>query len=267
MAGVGAGVAGVVVTGNSAADWGEYNIQHMVLMALETVTPAGSLALWRDGHVEAQVGDTTTPHAARLPMALLDHLAAYGLTLGDVQRLAVVCGPGSFTGVRIGMACVQGLAVTRGLEVAAVSTLDALAEGWRVCASGAPTQTVVACLDGMRGEVFFAPFLWDGHQMHPVADAAVGVAGPSIIEPLDRAQGPVTMVGSGAVRYADVWHAAGVDHVHDAYEPLAASAARLAAGPAWPVGSPHALRPVYVRRPDVELNRERRAQAAADAAQ
>jgi len=249
-------VAGVIVTGNSAADWGEYNIQRMVLLALETVTPAGSLAIWRDGHVVAQVGETTTPHAARLPMALVDFLAENTLTLPDVDRLAVVCGPGSFTGVRIGMACVQGLAVTRGLNVAAVSTLEAIAEGWRAGMPGAPPQTIVACLDGMRGEVFFAPFLWDGRQMRSCGDAAVGVPGPGVVEEL---AGPVTVVGSGAVKYADVWRAAGVDAVRDALEPLAGSAARLAAGSAWPVTSPHALRPVYVRRPDVELARERRA--------
>jgi tRNA threonylcarbamoyladenosine biosynthesis protein TsaB len=228
----------------------------MVLLALETVTPAGSLAICRDGHVVGQVGNTTTPHAARLPMALVDYLASHGLALTDVDRLAVVCGPGSFTGVRIGMACVQGLAVTRGLDVAAVSTLEAIAEGWRAGLPGAPPQTVVACLDGMRGEVFFAPFLWDGHRMRSVGDAAVGAPSPSVVEEL---AGPVTVVGSGAVKYADVWRAAGVDTVRDALEPLAASAARLAAGPAWPVVSPHALRPVYVRRPDVELARDRRA--------
>jgi len=228
----------------------------MVLLALETVTPAGSLAIWRDGEVVAQVGDTTTPHAARLPMALVDFLATQGLALTDVDRLAVVCGPGSFTGVRIGMACVQGLAVTRGLDVAGVSTLDALAEGWRQAMPEAPPQTVMACLDGMRGEVFFAPFLWDGHQMRSGGEAVVGVPSPGVVEGL---AGPVSVVGSGAVKYADVWRAAGVDTVRDALEPLAASAARLAASPAWPVTSPHALRPVYVRRPDVELARERRA--------
>ena len=256
MAGVGAGVAGVVVTGNGAADCAEYNILLMVTLALETVTPAGSLAIWRDGQVIAETGDTTTPHAARLPMALVDFLAAQGLALTDVGRLAVVCGPGSFTGVRIGMACVQGLAVTRGLDVAAVSTLEAIAEGWRVGTPDAPPQTVVACLDGMRGEVFTAVFMWDGQVMRSVGVAVVGVPSPDVVEGL---AGPVSVVGSGAVRYADVWRAAGVDTVRDALEPLAASAARLASSPAWPVTSPHALRPVYVRRPDVELARERRA--------
>lgn len=241
--------------GNSAADCGEYNILPMVVLALETVTPGGSLAIGRDGHVVSTNGGTGTPHAARLPQALVDWLGVYGLSLGDVNRLAVVSGPGSFTGVRIGMACAQGLAATRGWQVAAVSTLDAIAEGWRTTAAEQAPCTVLACLDGMRGEVFYAPYGWDGHQLGPTSGPEVAVPAAGMVAGL---RGPVHVVGNGAVRYADIWHAAGVTHVSDACEPLAASAARLAARPEWPLSAPHALRPVYVRRPDVELARDRR---------
>lgn len=227
----------------------------MVVLALETVTPAGSLAIDRDGRVVATDGDTGTPHAARLPQALLDWLARQHLSLEDIDRLAVVSGPGSFTGVRIGMACAQGLAATRGWQVAAVSTLDAIAEGWRNAAPDPSPCTVLACLDGMRGEVFYAPFGWDGHQLVPTGGPEVAVPAADMVAGL---QGPVHVVGNGAVRYADIWRAAGVAHVHDVREPLAASAARLAARPEWPLSAPHALRPVYVRRPDVELARDRR---------
>lgn len=227
----------------------------MVVLALETVTPAGSLAIDRDGHVVATDGDTGTPHAARLPQALVDWLGRQHLSLEDIDRLAVVSGPGSFTGVRIGMACAQGLAATRGWQVAAVSTLDAIAEGWRNAAADSSPCTVLACLDGMRGEVFYAPYAWDGHQLGPTRGPEVAVPAADMVDGL---QGPVHVVGNGAVRYADIWRAAGVSHVHDVREPLAASAARLAARPEWPLSAPHALRPVYVRRPDVELARDRR---------
>lgn len=227
----------------------------MVVLALETVTPAGSLAIYRDGHLVATEGGTGTPHAARLPQALMDWLAEHGLSLGDVDRLAVVSGPGSFTGVRIGMACAQGLAATRGWQVAAVSTLDAIAEGWRNAAVDPSPCTVLACLDGMRGEVFTAVYLWDGQRIESTREPEVSFPTAEMISPLP---GPVHVVGNGAVRYADIWCAAGVTHVHDAFEPLAASAARLVAQPQWPLSAPHALRPVYVRRPDVELARERR---------
>lgn len=227
----------------------------MVVLALETVTPAGSLAIGRDAQVVSTEGGTGTPHAARLPQALLDWLHQNGLSLGDVDRLAVVSGPGSFTGVRIGMACAQGLAVTRGWQVGAVSTLDAIAEGWRHAGAAPSPCTVLACLDGMRGEVFTAAYHWDGHQLSLTREPEVALPSGDMVAMLP---GPVHIVGNGAIRYAQTWRAAGFTVVHDVFEPLAGSAARLVARPDWPLSAPHALRPVYVRRPDVELARDRR---------
>jgi tRNA threonylcarbamoyladenosine biosynthesis protein TsaB len=224
----------------------------MVVLALETVTPHGSVAVWRDGVSTARVGDREIPHAARYPNAWLGILAEAGVDLAGVNRVAVVSGPGSFTGVRIGMASAQGLALTRGWQVAAVPTLDAMAECWRAAHAGASARTVVACLDGLRGEVFTREFFFDGTAMTPQADPIVG-APDAVHWPTGL---PVSLVGSGAVKYAAAW-AHGSDDVADVGEPIAAGAARLAAGPDWPLVSPHALRPIYVRRPDVELARER----------
>jgi tRNA threonylcarbamoyladenosine biosynthesis protein TsaB len=226
----------------------------MVVLALETVTPAGSLALWRDGQVMSMMGDPGVPHAVRLPAAIPEFLRSHGCGLDDVTRMAIVSGPGSFTGVRIGVACAQGFAVTRGWPLAPVPTLDALAEGWRHARATAGSHTVLACLDGMRGEVFTASYRWDNERMSPLGEPQVSPPGMDLASGLER---PVAVVGSGAVRYETVWANAAAE-VTDALEPLAASAARLAALPAWPVVGPHALRPVYVRRPDVELARERR---------
>lgn len=230
----------------------------MVILALETVTPTGSYALARDGQIAAHVGDASVPHAARLPRVVVDWMLTLGATLDDVTHLAVVAGPGSFTGVRIGMACVQGLAVTRDWQVASVSTLDALAEGWRARHAGASPRTVLACLDGMRGEVFTARYDWDGAAF---TNAGEPVVGPPTRDLVDTPTAPVVAVGNGAVRYAATWAGDGVE-VLDAAEPLAASAARLALVPGRPLLSPHALHPVYVRRPDVELARDRRTSPA-----
>jgi tRNA threonylcarbamoyladenosine biosynthesis protein TsaB len=228
----------------------------MVVLALETVTPAGSLAVVsRDATVQSAMGDAGRPHAARLPMALVEFLHTHGLTLDDVGRMVVVSGPGSFTGVRIGVACAQGFAVTRGWPLASVSTLDALAEGWRQVCAGPEPRTVLACLDGMRGEVFTAVYGWDGTALSSLHDARVCAPSTTLLEGWAA---PVTVVGNGAVRYAAVWSDGGAE-VLDALEPLAASAARLAASPLWPLVTPAALRPAYVRRPDVELARDRRA--------
>jgi tRNA threonylcarbamoyladenosine biosynthesis protein TsaB len=226
----------------------------MVILALETVTPRGSVAIWRDGACVASAGDESRPHATRLPGAWMTALAAAGLTIDAVDRLAVVSGPGSFTGVRIGMASMQGLALTRGRSVMAVPTLDAISESWRYGHEGAAPRVVIACLDGLRGEVFAREFRFDGSTMQPQGDA--------IVTPPDKLQwtpygAGASLIGNGAVKHAAVWPSS-ADEIADSSEPIAAGAARLAAGEAVPLVSPHALRPLYVRRPDVELARERR---------
>ena len=66
----------------------------MLLLALDTSTPAGSLALWRDGLVEEQPGDAARSHAERLPGDLAALLARHGLSADDVDRYAVAAGPG-----------------------------------------------------------------------------------------------------------------------------------------------------------------------------
>ena len=233
--------------------FGEYNIAVMVVLALETVTPQGSVAVWHDDSCLSRTGDPTVPHATRLPASWMSALADANLQLDDVDRLAVISGPGSFTGVRIGIASMQGLALTRGWQVTPVPTLDAIAEVWRVANHDASHRTVVACLDGLRGEVFAREFRFDNSVMDPQGE-------PVVIRPNELTWTPfgagVSVVGNGALRYADVFRSR-ADEVIDVPEPLAAGAARLAArGMATPV-SPHALRPLYVRRPDVELARER----------
>ncbi len=244
---------GEVVTGKRPKDSVEYNIAVMVVLALETVTPQGSVAVWRDGILTSRTGDATQPHAARFPLAWLETLATAGVALDIVNLLAVVSGPGSFTGVRIGMASAQGLALTRGWRITAIPTLDAIAEGWRVAHAGQPSRTVVACLDGLRSEVFVREFLFDGQAMHPLGDPAV--AAPDHVR-WTAHPGGVSFVGSGAVRYASSWFDVS-DDIVGVMEPMAVGAARLAAGGGWPAAAPHALRPLYVRRPDVELARER----------
>jgi tRNA threonylcarbamoyladenosine biosynthesis protein TsaB len=225
----------------------------MVVLALETVTPQGSVAVWRDGTCFSSLGDGSTPHAVRLPGAWMAALAEAGVRIDDVDRLVVVSGPGSFTGVRIGMASVQGVALTRGWSVMAGPTLDAIAECWRVCHEGAPARVLVACLDGLRGEVFAREFHFDGTAMEPQGEPVVVT--PDLLAWSAFGAG-VSLIGSGAVRHADVFRL----HAHeiaDVPEPIAAGAARLAARGAVTAVSPHALRPLYVRRPDVELARER----------
>src|SRR5690349_5194598 len=101
----------------------------MIVLAIETITRAGSLALVGDGGVIASVtGTSTRSHAERLPGEILDLLRREGLTLADVTLLAVVSGPGSFTGIRVGMAAIQGLALAGRKPTIAIGTLEATIE-------------------------------------------------------------------------------------------------------------------------------------------
>lgn len=227
----------------------------MVVLALETVTPAGSYAVSGPRGVHGRPGDAAVPHAVRLPTEVTAVLDQAGCTIDEVTRVAVVSGPGSFTGVRIGLAAAQGLAQTRGWTIALVPTLVALAEGWH---AARPTERamVLSCLDGARGEVFWQVFEVGADGVHARTVPAVSV--PDDVEVPPGAH----VIGDGAVRYADLWQARG-GRPGPAAEPMAISAARLAAQAEWPTVAPHDVHPLYVRPPDVELARARRAAAHA----
>src|ERR1700675_4177840 len=99
----------------------------MRVLALDTTTRAGSAALVDDDCiVEERSGDASRTHAQRLPGELVALLDANGLAWADVDLFAVGSGPGSFTGLRIGIATVQGLAFVRGRRIVGVPALEAL---------------------------------------------------------------------------------------------------------------------------------------------
>ena len=127
----------------------EYNIAAMVILALETVTRAGSLALVRRrSRRDAAIGDAARTHGVRLPGEVLDVARGARPTLADVDFFAVVTGPGSFTGLRVGLAAVQGLALAGGQRGRLAC------RRWRRWPAAGSTRIartpaiVVACLDG-----------------------------------------------------------------------------------------------------------------------
>ena len=231
----------------------------MRLVALDTTARAGSVALAIDGNViEARTGDASRTHGERLPGALLDLLTAHGLRAADIDVYAVAAGPGSFTGLRVGIASIQGLALANSRRVVAVSALDALAH---IAARDRQSSTSVtgALIDAQRGEIFGA--LYRG----TVEVAAPLVASPrqAITEwkPLLAGVG-VLAIGDGAARYRDVVEDALGDRVgfHAPLTPplapaIAEMAYELAASGA--TIAPHAIVPIYIRRPDAEIARGR----------
>src|SRR5688500_16230868 len=100
----------------------------MLILALDTTTRAGSCAVTRASVVVRDVAsDTSRPPASRLPGELMMLLDAAGVQLQDIDIFAVATGPGSFTGLRIGIATMQGLAFAAGKPLIGVSAFDALA--------------------------------------------------------------------------------------------------------------------------------------------
>lgn len=233
----------------------------MVVLSLDTTTRTGSVALWRDGVVIAErTGDRTTTHGQRLPRELVDLLAFCGVRLSDVDLFAVAAGPGSFTGLRVGIATIQGLAFATNKPVVGVGTLEALALA--ALQHYGPTKAgrslLGAWMDAQRGEVFSALYAGDGCTLldPPSVDAP-----RRTIERWRRRSETFTFIGDGAVRYGDVIEEMLAGRTRDVLTPppLAGVIAEIAArcADAGEAGPPHAIKPVYVRRPDAELARDR----------
>ena len=176
-------------------------------------------------------------------------LGRAGVALSEIDAFAVAIGPGSFTGLRIGIATMQGLAFAAAKALVGVSGFDALA---RLAGSGGRVATWV---DAWRGEVFAALYE-DGREVEsPV------VARPEILLESMRGQ-PTLFLGDGALTHRDVIARVMGDaaRLADPAAPsLAGTIAVLASG-ARPGDHPaHAIRPLYVRRTDAELARDARA--------
>jgi tRNA threonylcarbamoyladenosine biosynthesis protein TsaB len=181
-------------------------------------------------------------HVSQVLALAEEALAAAGTELAAMEGIGVGVGPGSFTGLRIGIATARGLAHATGLPLAPVSTLGALAVA-------AGDGLVLAVLDARRGEAFVA--LWEGGRQ---------VSAPRAIAPENlaaAAAGATLAVGDGAVRFRGQLEPAGVTVPQDG-SPLhrvgAAGLARLAR--LAPVVARDALLPEYVRSPDAKPRSE-----------
>ena len=101
----------------------------MLVLALDTTTRQGSVALTRDGGVVAvYAGDAAITHGERLPGDLMRLFDAHDLRVADVDLFAVASGPGSLTGLRIGIATMQGFALANSKPLVGISALDAIHE-------------------------------------------------------------------------------------------------------------------------------------------
>lgn len=223
----------------------------MKILAVDTATRSCSVAI-ADG--EALLAETTLDssetHSRHLVRLIETLVGDSGLCLDRIEAFAVARGPGSFTGLRIGIGTVKGLAVAGGCPVVGVSTLAALA--WQV---GPTDHAICPIIDARRSEVYAATFRWDANGPVPT-DAERVTTIDSLLATLAL---PAVFIGNGAAAYRRqiaekaghlaLFAAAGLN-TGRAAAIAALAARRLSAGEADDVET---LVPTYLRKSDAEL--------------
>jgi tRNA threonylcarbamoyladenosine biosynthesis protein TsaB len=228
----------------------------MMVLGIETSTAMGSAALVDEQGIRGKrCWETKGGHAERLMEEIDCLLQKHSITIQALDGFAVTIGPGSFTGLRVGLATVKGLAMVGLHPVIPVSTLEALARN----ISG-PSHPVCPLLDARREEVFAALFRQDenGQWLRLWPDRVMTPAGL-----LEGLSGPTTFVGEGAVRYQGLIEQrlgkkakfASAEHQWPSATVVAKiGLSRLLRGE---TAQAKEIRPLYLRRPDAEINLEK----------
>jgi tRNA threonylcarbamoyladenosine biosynthesis protein TsaB len=169
----------------------------MNLLAVDTSTWTGGVAVLKQGTVVAEVQVTTRKtHATRLMSTIDSALTLADMDLKALDAFAVTIGPGSFTGLRIGVSAVKGLAFATGKPVTGVSTLEVLVSQF-------PGFSDVICpmLDARKGQIFTALYQWDAHGKRQRLTDECAVEPEAWLERISR---PCLFVGDGSVIYREV---------------------------------------------------------------
>jgi len=218
----------------------------MKVLAFDTALGACSAAVVEAGRCIAREQRIQSEGQAEALLPLIERvLAASNSGYGNLDLIAVTVGPGTFTGLRIGLAAARGLRLATGLPVAGVTTLAALAAS--VSAEVRRDRAILAVIDARRGEVYAQAF---GPEFAPLCSPQLlDVAAAACLLP----EQPAVLVGSGALLLApllgerDVIAEAGLINP----DPVAIAAVALRGGP-WSAEAPPPV-PLYLRAPDARL--------------
>lgn len=223
----------------------------MLILAVDTTTSGGSVALLEDGTLlgEANVESAVT-HSARLFRSIDFLMGALGRDIKDVDGYAVAAGPGSFTGIRIGIGAVKSLAFASGKPAAPVSTLLALAS--KLASEGTPL--VCPVLDAKKGEIYAGLFETRGGDLVEIVPQ--GAYGPEAFLPRLPSGRAIAFAGSGVAAYrAGILSHAGDQARFPGRSPfIAAEIGRIGAGllRAGRGVDAASLEPLYFRRSQAE---------------
>ncbi len=231
----------------------------MYILGIETSTKTGSVAvLSKKGVVAQYCLNIEVTHSERL-MTMVDRvLDDAGMTISQLDGFAVAVGPGSFTGLRIGLSTVKGLAIALNRPVAAVPTLLALA--WNI---PYPAHPVCAMLDARKNEVYTACYASDGYTLRQTM--------PEAAIPLSRLGNHITgkTIFTGEAAYI---HRKEIESLfgnqaliapRTVVLPSAATVAELGLEMinSGKYADPDSLVPLYIRRPEAEVAWEKRTQS------
>lgn len=222
----------------------------MLILALDSSASPASAALLEDGKILSEFYiNTKQTHSQTLMPMVEAVLRLSAKTLDDVDCLAVSAGPGSFTGVRIGVSCVKGLAMARNIPCAGVSTLRAMAENAR-----GMSGIVCAVMDARCGQVYNALFrVENGGIERLCADCALPIA--ELYAECEAYRDRLLLVGDGAALCHKTFSAFGARLLQPQQQFQRASGVALAAQELICAGqtvTPDALMPIYLRLPQAE---------------
>jgi len=236
----------------------------MMILGFDTATRATTVALWDTDSAGDWVEARDDPpaerrpgHVTRLLPLIADVLGRAAVDWPDVDRIAVGVGPGTFTGLRIGIATAHALARARDIPLVGVSTLRSLALN-----AGGPDRPegidlVLAVLDARRREVFAAG--WICGEIGPSLAAVVtpqAIAPQALAEIIGGLDLRALAIGDGAVEFRSILERSGAlvpDDDSELHRVRAINHCRLAGSA--PASAPDQIRPEYLRLPDAELAR------------
>ncbi|MFP7754928.1 tRNA (adenosine(37)-N6)-threonylcarbamoyltransferase complex dimerization subunit type 1 TsaB [Thermodesulfobacteriota bacterium B35] len=234
----------------------------LLILAIETATGCGSVALTRGGVAGGRLLAEATlqpevSHSRRLLGSVQWILEAAALSWQDLDGIGVSLGPGSFTGLRIGMAAAKGLAMAAGLPLVGVGTLDGIA------LSCAAAETGICCLlDARKQEVYAAFYEPDGCGVPVAAGPPVAIRPRRLLESL---QAPLLVAGPGVAVHGELFRQHPLARVLPAALALPRAAhigllcaERLARGELL---DPAVAAPLYVRASEAEVNLKKKNRA------
>ncbi|MBM4145983.1 MAG: tRNA (adenosine(37)-N6)-threonylcarbamoyltransferase complex dimerization subunit type 1 TsaB [Nitrospira sp.] len=230
----------------------------MKILAIETSTMLGGIAIAADSGLIAEVRlNVKSTHSERL-MTETDHLLKQsGLMISDIDVFAVATGPGSFTGLRIGLSTVKGFSYATGKPIVSVPTLEAFAWSFPYC-----RYPVCAMLDARKKEVYTALFQWDGEGFARLINE-VSIKVKRILEDIRLlSAGKTIFTGEGSLLYKDeIVNIMGEDAIFASMDKMVTAPSNVAAiamkkALRGEFSEPVSLVPFYLRRSEAQIKRD-----------